>query len=164
MNSAPLSLLFSTYLVAMQPPLALDWDSALAEALVPGAIKALQDPNYPDRARIVRILGGIGPRAKAAIPILVGMLQNEPDLRDTAAEALGKIGAAAVPSLLKMIEDRDKGVQIAAINALSWAHADAKPAVPMLVKIIEFLHDKRENRLPPFPAWFRRRSDDPSCD
>jgi HEAT repeat protein len=146
MNMSSLALLLSVCVLTADTPSMVGWGHAIENATVQSKIKALQDKNNPERVRIARELGELGPRAKAAIPALMDALKDGPDLQEEASWALGQIGSAAVPSLLKAIEDRDTSVKIAAITALQWAGADAKPAVPTLVKVMKTGDRSRAHR------------------
>ena len=60
--------------------------------------------------------------AKEAIPVLVEALRDkEAEVRDSAAEALGALGAdarEAVTALLDLIKDKDEDVRQTAVEAL----------------------------------------------
>ena len=90
--------------------------------------------------RAAYVLGEMGTKAKEAIPALVEALKREPmpgeSVADNAALALGKIGADAVPALVRVLGDSS------ATNA--WPHAasalkvigpGARDAVPVLIEV-----------------------------
>jgi HEAT repeat protein len=62
--------------------------------------------------------------------------------RNYAAEALKKIGSAAVPALIEALKDRDGYVRRNAAGALGIIGRDAKAAVPALN---EALNDKNRD-------------------
>jgi HEAT repeat protein len=122
--------------------------------VLPGLIRALSDNRTYDRA--VTGLSGLGPRAVPAIPALVDALRygDHPlPLAKKAAEALGRIGAPAVPALeaaLKVdrlgaavpapaIDNRGavvypeaENTRMGAAYALSRMGGLARPAIPVL--------------------------------
>jgi HEAT repeat protein len=74
-------------------------------------------------------------RAVAALPI------REWGIRETAVDAIARIGEPAVPVLVQSLSDPDPGVRAQAARALARMGVAAKPAVPDLVKA---LHDSDE--------------------
>lgn len=86
------------------------------------------------------LLGQMGPAAKDAIPVLIEMLQREPrpgdSLADNSAIALGKIGAEAVPALIRVLQDKKATVAWPhAASALKAIGPPAREAVPALVEV-----------------------------
>ena len=57
--------------------------------------------------------------------------------QEAAADALGRIGPAAVPSLIETLRDPDPKVRLKAIEVLARMGADAKDAVPELIRLLE---------------------------
>ena len=105
------------------------------EAIVPAMILALGDERTEYWALLV--VQEIGPAAAAAVPAVEKLLGNkaEPELRMEAAMTLGKIGeasASAMPTLISLLEDPEKGVRHAVVFALGSIGPAAKPAVPKL--------------------------------
>lgn len=100
-----------------------------------------------------RMLSEIGPPAEKAAPALIQVMRkrNEPkdemekmrqqrflnNVRPIAAEALTKIGPAAVPFLIDALGDEDPGVCRFAASALAASGPDAKAALPQLTKLLE---------------------------
>jgi HEAT repeat protein len=62
--------------------------------------------------------------------------------QDAASDALGRIGAAAVPALVKALEDPNPGVKIEACRALAYMGSQGKEAVGALTRV---LTDREEN-------------------
>jgi HEAT repeat protein len=103
----------------------------------PTAVAALLDATRDTRGRIranalvsLQALGlGNGPEARAAVPVLVQVLEDWKDLvesQQAAAELLGAIGPtahAAVPALTGALESRNEGVRAAAADALKKVQA-----------------------------------------
>lgn len=54
-------------------------------------------------------------------------------VRETAADALARIGDAAVPSLVETLEDPDRDVRAQAARALARMGPRAEPAIPALI-------------------------------
>jgi HEAT repeat protein len=57
--------------------------------------------------------------------------------QEAAADALGRIGPAAVPSLMETLRDPDPKVRLKAIEVLARMGGDAKDAVPELIRLLE---------------------------
>jgi HEAT repeat protein len=128
---------------------------------------------FPERAEAARVLGEIGPRAKAAVPALVEYLNGKnQDIREPsgpewrnrrsansatiwASFALAKIDPAdhsvddAVATLVGLLSDQDSVVDSEAARALGLIGPEAEAAVPAL---IEALKDEREWGLVPCAA------------
>ena len=83
--------------------------------LVARLITDLKNRDAMVRRVAVVTLGGIGPRAKEAIPALIAALKDDdPGVRQTAAGALGGIGPEAkeaIPALISALKDGDPGVR-----------------------------------------------------
>ncbi len=123
-------------------------DPKADEYLVRGLIAELQSHHHVSyQLTAVRILGGLGPVAKDAVPFIVAFLRH-PDatinpqdaaaLRQRAAMALGKIGtgnAETLPALIEALKD-DVTVAAAAIGLADLGQA-AEPAVPALLEALK---------------------------
>jgi HEAT repeat protein len=99
------------------------------------------------------MLAEIGPPAEKAVPALIQVMRkrNEPkdnmerlgqqrflnNVRPFAAEALGKIGPAAVPALIDALGDEDQGALRFVAIAVATIGPDAKAALPQLTKLLE---------------------------
>jgi HEAT repeat protein len=57
--------------------------------------------------------------------------------QEAAAEALGRIGAAAVPALVETLQSPHAAVRLKGVEVLGRMGADAKDAVPQLVKLLD---------------------------
>ena len=102
----------------------------------------LKSADAAQRLRSAWQLGELDPQAKGAIPLLRGAVRDEDaDVRGTAAEALGKIGAfhreavAALIPLLGMPDRTDFRARVA--YALGRSGPNAVEAIPSLVNLIE---------------------------
>jgi HEAT repeat protein len=110
-------------------------------ATIPDLIQRLSSSDFNVRQHAARQLGNLGVAARDAVPGLGKVLHDaNPDVRGSAARALGQIGTPAVPELVKALKDRDAAVRTRAAMALGQAGPDAKEAVPAL---IEALKDKQ---------------------
>ena len=89
------------------------------------------------RRDVMAALARIGPAAKAAVPDLTGLLvDDDPEIRRDAVEALTKIGPAAVPGLMRALDDENRSVRISALRALATIGPGARSAVPRLVALL----------------------------
>jgi HEAT repeat protein len=98
--------------------------------------------NVHARCEALLALGGIGPGAAAAVPVVIEALKDpEEKVCYSACYALGKMGSAALkaePELQKKLQDKDPTVALAA----AWALAKINPkcsetaarSVPLLIQ------------------------------
>jgi HEAT repeat protein len=99
---------------------ALQAMAAAALPAVPGLIECLRSGTKEDQIHAAVVIGKIGPEAKAAVPALIVLLEDEAT-RLTAARALGVIGPEAkdaVPALRGALIDPQRMVREAAAHAL----------------------------------------------
>lgn len=75
----------------------------------------------PLRLASIVTIGEIGPRAEIAIPMLVDTLffDDAGEVKEVAADALGKIGSSSHPVLGKLQHDRDEEVRRLVVRAVS---------------------------------------------
>lgn len=86
---------------------------------------------------MLEILGRTASGAEVAVAPLVALLDHpDLDLASRAAAALGKIGAAAVPDLLKALARPDGALRMRAAEALAAVGPAAAEAVPALVQLL----------------------------
>lgn len=113
---------------------------------VPMLIEGMQDKGTDriDRKACVQVLGEIGAKAEAAVPALIELLRGIEKSRRTeisaelsfdACEALGRIGAPAVPALMKQLRDQDVDIRKHAVWALWRMGPQAKAAVAVLAEV-----------------------------
>ena len=83
-----------------------------ARAFVPTLCEILKNPGRSARISAAERLAAIGSEAEEAVPALILALGSrdrvfppDDDLRSKAAEALARIGRAAVPPLVKALKD-----------------------------------------------------------
>ena len=94
-------------------------------------IAQLGAPNAPSRVRAYRALVAIGPEAIDAL--IVGLSDNNPQIREMSAWALREIGEPAariVPALISILADPDENIRVVGSVALQNMGA---PAVPYLI-------------------------------
>lgn len=111
-----------------------------AKAAVPDLIKALDDSEDQVWFNSITALARIGPGATEAIPALMRQLErsNSGRYREQvwyrSSFALGSVGRAALPELIKALENERPHVRSGAAKAISWIGADATEAIPLLAK------------------------------
>jgi HEAT repeat protein len=99
--------------------------------LVPAMIPFLDDPKQDSCWHAVWALGAVGPEARAAVPQLVGLLQEK--RADDAALALEKIGPGAreaIPALRTLLQSSEGNTRRAAADALQAIGAEAEKEPP----------------------------------
>lgn len=112
------------------------------------AVRALASSPHTRTVDLIPLLGDPAPEVRAAaalalcahpgeeaLPALVSSLADEDALTaGLAGNALGKIGASAVPSLLEVMKDAPRGVRILALRAL--AEIRDHRAIPTMMKCL----------------------------
>ncbi len=99
---------------------------------VPPLFDILNNPHSDDLEKFGAVLaaGGLGPRARDTVPLLIAALKNKsPAVRYKSADALGAIGQDAedaVPYLLELLNDSDSIVRSKAAAALGRIDPTAK--------------------------------------
>jgi HEAT repeat protein len=94
---------------------------------VPALVGALKEKKVPRSVQAARALGEMGSDAKDAVPALKAMLYEEGDWQTEAAEALAKVGKAAIPVLVEATKDAKASTRAAGIAGLGKAGAEAVP-------------------------------------
>ena len=107
--------------------------------IVPILVKLLEHGRTETRLNAVKALGEVG--SEDAIPALAVLIESgsakwerdreEPEVRQLSVEALGKIGGAAVPELVKIVENKGSSLRVDAIRALAVL-GDEKVVEPLL--------------------------------
>jgi len=81
-------------------------------------------------------LGNIGTRDPEAISLLIASFPDYEDgVSSEAEEAVRKIGAPAIPHLIKGLDSKEHAVRLRCAKALGELGAKAKQALPVLQKI-----------------------------
>ena len=92
------------------------------------------------RYEAVRALGNIGPEAKEAVPVLLGVLEFEgAGIYGAAIESLGRIGPSAgeaVPLLMQALDGNKVAPEVAVV-ALGRIGPGSKAAVPFLLQMLK---------------------------
>lgn len=114
-----------------------------AKDAVPALIVALNDEDEEVRDRVKLALGEIKD-TRAIEPLLATFRQQRKrgDAEDAAEESLIRIGPAAIPALIKALENDAPEVKESAARVLGKMGSDAKEAVPVLISLI---NDEDEN-------------------
>jgi len=107
--------------------------------IVPILVKLLEHRRMETRLNAVKALGDVG--SEEAIPALATLIESgaarserdreEPEVRQLAVEALGKIGGNAVPELVKIVENKGSSLRVDAIRTLAVL-GDEKVVEPLL--------------------------------
>jgi HEAT repeat protein len=115
---------------------------AAARPAVPGLIKLLADTDPDVRSGAAYCLCQIGPAAKEAVPALIQKL-DDPDAHGNVFAAVRAIEPSpdlVVGALIGHLSSSNTGKQIWALSALSAVGADAKAAVPKVLKLLDSPH------------------------
>ncbi|MFH1652726.1 MAG: HEAT repeat domain-containing protein [Pseudomonadota bacterium] len=104
-----------------------------SKILIPIFIRSLTDPNNIVRSYAAIALGKIGSDAKQAIPSLIRVVKFDSDCREAAAKSLSKIGPSAIPALQKLLKGNSSDVKSSAIEALGNIGAKSKVAVADII-------------------------------
>jgi HEAT repeat protein len=120
------------------------------KAPIPDLIYALDREDSP-RAKAIEALARVGPDA---VPLLIEALSADYGEDDEftnrsyssgAAAALGKMGTrarAAIPALIKALQDQPEGLRRRAAEALGEMGPEAKTAVPALIQTLQNQEDR----------------------
>lgn len=105
-------------------------------------VTALTEAVLSDNPNVKRdaadALAVLGPKAKAALPALLDQFGHEfPWVRVSCQAAAGSMGKLAVPELIKTFEENTGGPRIRACFVLGGIGRDAKPAVPVILRIMK---------------------------
>jgi HEAT repeat protein len=107
---------------------------------IPVLIEGLNhlDDNTLDVLEVPQALAQLGPKAKAAIPTLIGLVKKERDDSDV-LNALVQIdpeGKECVPALISALDHEDFNVVVVADDCLGLLGPKAKDSVPALAAIV----------------------------
>jgi HEAT repeat protein len=113
--------------------------SVIGEPAVTALIHGLKYPSI--QVPVSAVLGGMGPKAKEAVPALLWVVENgKPASRREALMALANIAAdepdTVMPTFTKSLRDPVPEIQIMAVYALGKLGAASKPAVDEISKLI----------------------------
>lgn len=89
-----------------------------SKVAVMALVDALSDPDDRVRATAAAALGRIGPAAEDAVPALIETLEDEA-AGQHAEESLVKIGRAAIPALIQVVESPHQSIRWHAASALT---------------------------------------------
>ena len=115
-----------------------------AGTIVPMLVDLLDYKRKETRLNVVKALGDIG--HESAIPVLVEVVNSgsekrekdreDPEVRQLAVEALGKIGGSAVQELVKIVQNKGSSLRVDAIQALENL-GDEQAVQPLLEVLSE---------------------------
>jgi HEAT repeat protein len=113
--------------------------------VLPELIKAVNDVDWGVCIAAIDAIGAVGAAAKDAVePVALAAEYHKIDvqyrrvrIRSRAAVALGRIGPAAIPALLKLMDHPTSAPRIAAVEAMNAMDANAAPCVDVLAKALE---------------------------
>jgi HEAT repeat protein len=126
----------------LQAARSLEKMGPVAEPAIRDLIEALADPDPDFHRQGVATLGSIGPRAKAAVPALIKDVKDARRRLDALA-ALVKIGAPAVPALMRALEEKSlRPARKDIIEALGDIGPTAKEALGPLSLIYYTTRDR----------------------
>ena len=111
------------------------------EPAVPALIKALSDADPQVYFHCIATIARIGPKAHEAIPALVELINNRQrrgvlpnQIHYRTAYALGRIGKASVPELLKLADSGNATTRNTAYLAMSWIGTKHQAVIPRLIQ------------------------------
>ncbi len=106
------------------------------EWAVSALVRELSKSKSSVRGQAAYVLERFGPTSRPAIPVLIGWLERDDDLRHQAARTLASIGSDAVPALVPLLDSTNKAIRIAAAEALGGMGPAAEPGVPALARML----------------------------
>lgn len=131
-------------------------EARLAEKYLSQLIEAYADPDPTVRASLASFFAVTGPKAKAAVPLLLNDAKaKDAHLRRRVVNALGLIQSESdvvVPVLMALVDDADPGakgtsrVGVMAVRALSWHGPQARSAVPFLLDALKARSEEKDIR------------------
>ena len=103
--------------------------------------KQLESGSLEEKSKAAEVLGGIGPAAADAVPLLVkNLADSDVGLRYEVIDALGRIAAqpkTAVPALTSVLDDPLPLLRHSAIGALRKYGTGAQSAIPKLETLLK---------------------------
>ncbi len=110
----------------------------LGDAVTPSLVKLLKTDDSKVRNLVIKVIGEIGPGAKAALPELkTYFLQPKKESSTVAADALAGIGEPAIPVLMDGAKGEEAAVRNLAVQSLKKIGV---PAVPHLIDLLGAKH------------------------
>jgi HEAT repeat protein len=105
---------------------------------LPDLIAKIRHRSVTVRISAARTLGKLGWPAREALPVLAEALyDNEPRVREAAAQAIGQFGPDAIPTLAEMLSHTDKYVRRNAVWGLGKLGPTAKAVLPHLCRTLQ---------------------------
>jgi hypothetical protein len=140
-----LELLQNSQETPMVRALAADALARVADASVaaPALVDVLADREKLVRQQAAFALADLSPKALALLStkITAGFVNGETEIRAALAKAAGRAGAGGATDvldpLMKMLDDNDAAVRLAAVEAIGQLHEAAAPAVEKLTTVLQ---------------------------
>ena len=107
----------------------------IGKPALPALLAKLPKKNPKVQRLCIRTIAEMREQAAPAIPELAKIIQQQGSMRYEAAIALGKIGPAALPAVLELLEKGGRRSKIYALYALRRMDKKAQQALPILEKI-----------------------------
>ncbi len=110
---------------------------------VPALLRAIYDTDVDVRRLGMSALSKIGPVAKAAIPKLIAITEDENETDDIRSSAIitflgfGKLSTAAIPCLLKLMNGKNVNLIRVAAGIIGDIGKECDDAVPVLLKLLK---------------------------
>jgi HEAT repeat protein len=106
-----------------------------ARRTIPAVLRALEDADEEVRCKVVFALPRLGTEADEAVPALIKRFRDsDADVGEMASKAAAQFGEAAVPHLVKALEDPESAWR--AVEALGGIGPDAHSAIPALCRLL----------------------------
>ena len=118
---------------------ALGHIATVAPNIIRKVLWALEDEDDKVRSAAAYALGHIGPAIPEVIPALIVALSDQSGIvSNSVAIALSRIGSAAIPGLLRAIEDQTQSddARSSAAKALGWIGPAGPEVIPALIQAL----------------------------
>ncbi|KKN23623.1 hypothetical protein LCGC14_0903050 [marine sediment metagenome] len=114
----------------------------IGDVAVPGILEVLDHSNKIVRKEAIDTLGEMKIADPKIINAISKLLTDKAEMvRGKTADTLRNIGKAAVPNLLRGLEEANNKMKVIIISALGGIGSDAKDAIPTLISILEFIEE-----------------------
>lgn len=105
--------------------------------VVTALIKALNNSDSSVRSSVIMSLGQLGAGASEAIPALASVLEKDEKLSEVTLNALGKMGADALPALLEAYRNPDPKIRRYALAQLDIVQAKDARVIATLIEALK---------------------------
>jgi hypothetical protein len=112
--------------------------SRIGKTSVPGLIRVVSSGDMWARYYAADALGRIGAPAAQAVPVLLETRMDlDPQVRNSARDAIVRIGPGAIPHLVEALKSDDAFLRGEAVGFLEYFRGHARPAIPLLRKLAD---------------------------